>query len=70
MTGGELRVAREALGLSRAELSKSLATVGIQVAPHTLYYWETGRRRPAGAGGMPSGVVDWVRKRLGETGSG
>jgi DNA-binding transcriptional regulator YiaG len=65
VTGRELRAAREALGLSRAAFCASLERdTGIGVHPHTLYYWETERRRPAGAGGMPSGVVDWVRAEL------
>lgn len=64
MTGAELRVAREALGLSRRALSEELATVEITVAAHTLYEWETGRRWGRGSAGIPSGVAEWVRGEL------
>lgn len=72
MNGAELRVLREALGLSREALSRELAAsvgvggAGVVVAAHTLYYWETGRRYGGvGSLGIPSLVSEWIRGRAG-----
>lgn len=44
--GQRLRAAREAAGLSRAELARQLERAGVRVDAHTVYRWERGAASP------------------------
>lgn len=65
MDGFEFRRLRELAGLTRRQAAELMTeALGVYVAPMTLYYWETGRRRSGGLG-VPSGAADWIRQRAG-----
>jgi len=44
--GARLRAAREAAGLSRAELARRLERAGVRLDGHTIYRWERGMAAP------------------------